>query len=269
MKKLYASALLALTLLSGAAMAQTPIFTETFGTTRVVPAGWVVTTPGWIVDSSATNNAPTPPYSGSIHINIRNEEPGTIPAGTYSIISPTINATGYENIAIKWAGRRTRNFAATQVMTLEVSTAGASGPWTAVTYTDRPADSQWGDVAPAPLGTAYDNAPSLTFRWTVTTIVSTGTYRIDDIVVEGDRVTSLPGKQQVAAQWLQRGEDLTVAVPQATQGEVVLYNAAGVKVGAAQLADQKATLNLSALPQGLYRALLITPAGVNVKALVR
>lgn len=255
-RKLMLTAIVAMPL---ATMAQSTLYLETFGTTRVLPSGWVGTTPGWIPDSSsnANNNSPIPQYSGSFHLNIRNDEQDGItpPQGTYSIVSRTVDATDWTDLEVSWAARRTSNFQATQVLSLEFSTTGAAGPWTALNFTDRPADGTWGDVGPVSLPSNAFNASQLAFRWTVTTRQATGTYRMDDFKIAGTQTVGLSRNlNTLPVVWLQAGRTLNIKPSslKAADATLTVMNAAGQPVKQ-QLANGEVwNLNLEALPAGVY-----------------
>jgi len=239
-------------------MSQTTLYFENFGTTRVLPAGWISTSPGWIPDSSnnVNNNSPLPQYSGSFHLNIRNDEQDGItpPAGTYSVTTPTLDATLWTDLEVSWAARRTSNFQVTQVMTLEYSLNGAAGPWTALTYTDRPADATWGDVGPVAVPAA-NNASQLAFRLTTTTRQASGTYRVDDFKVEGTQTVGLSKRfVTLPVVWLQAGRQLTLKAQSPVNGPATLrvLNTAGQPVHQSSAEGDLWNLDLASLPAGVY-----------------
>lgn len=257
LRLLSASALIFTAMIS---KAQVAIYTETFpGTT--LPAGWVASpSRGWNVDSStnAANNAPAPPYSGGWHLIIRNHDPAdtsTPQPGTYSVLSRPVDATNYTNISVGWAARRTRNFATTQVLNLEASANGASGPWTPITYTDRPADSQWGDVTPVTLPASFDRAPALTFRYTLTTLTASGTYRIDDFKIEGDLTVSLGSSfKTLVPIWRQQASRIEVEFDAKPNdlSTISVIDLLGRQQMTQQVKGGEVTLDLDHLAKGVY-----------------
>jgi hypothetical protein len=259
MKSLYSLLVVALCLVfAGKVTAQTTIYFEDFGRLQAVPTGWNLQTPGWFVDSSTTasNNSPIPTYSGGYHIILRNRdttEPLSPPVGTYSFTTKVIDATNYANILISWAARRSNNFAAAQTLKVEASATGQAGPWTALNLVDRPANGNWDKILDIALPTAFDHASALCFRVTATTVRSSGTYRLDDLTVDGDLSVGLgDGLKSTVPIWRQQASEVGVTFENNGTATLSIIDLVGHVHHTATIKGNEATLDLSALPRGIY-----------------
>lgn len=248
---------LSLVALSMGAQAQSDIYFETFGNQRTLPSGWVGSTPGWGVDSSNTNNAPAP-YSGNSHLIIRNFVAGdtsTPAAGTYSVITRPVDASNFTDIQVGWAARRTRNFVTTQLIEVAASATGTAGPWTPLTFVDRPADSNWGDVTSFDLPQAFNRASSLALKFTCTTLVASGTYRIDDLRIEGTLSVGIgAGLKTIVPIWKQQASKVAVEfTPVGNEAATLsVLDVLGHTHQTHQVKGNEATLDLDNLPRGIY-----------------
>jgi hypothetical protein len=161
---------------------QTTIYSENFGTGTVFPPGWTATT--------GTNT--WTPSTGSPSTGYLGASGGTNIVGTngaalntyYLTYSNNLSTIGYTGITVLWGARRTSTFS--NAVTFEWSSDGTS--WNPVTYTQVASNSTWalvnaGTAITLPAGA--EGIANLRLRWGYTQITGSGTYRIDDLLVQG------------------------------------------------------------------------------------
>lgn len=183
MKKIF---ILLSVLFIGKAVAQTTIFSETFGTGNDINAITQFTNPGgdWNVDDGS--NAPNPPIcplgtGGSMLFGA-----DASPATTFEEIGSTIiNTSTFSNIRVTWNSLKAN--ASSPAVIFEITTNSASPTWTPIAYTNNSTGNTWAAVPTVTLpNTAIST--SLYLRWSYTSTGSSGTdyVAIDDIKVLGD-----------------------------------------------------------------------------------
>jgi len=152
-----------------------------------LPFGWSTTLNydlGFRTDSS--NFSDYVGASGLKNAMIRNSDS----TGTYTFYSPVFSTENLVDVTLQFASRVSNNYLTpgSTLPVLEYSANGGSD-WSALSYIENEANSTWalanGGI-PIPLPEdAFDN-PYVELRWTVDIVNDpSGTYRIDDILVQG------------------------------------------------------------------------------------
>jgi hypothetical protein len=178
--------LCALTLMTTAAWGQ-GVFTaysQNFDGSGSLPAGWTADagTGTWSLAATSGSNI----YSGASGVNNVVVTNGATLA-TYNLTAnASISTVGYTGITVIWGARRTSTF--TETVTFAWSTDGST--WNTAAYTEVTGNSTWalinaGTAISLPVGA--EGAANLQFRWTITQLNNSGTYRIDDFKVQGTR----------------------------------------------------------------------------------
>lgn len=161
---------------------QTIIYSENFGTGLLLPAGWTVTnglntwTPSVGSPSSGYAGA-----SGGTNVVATN---GSSLNTYYLTYANNLSTIGYTTITLIWGARRTSTFS--NGVTFEWSSDGNT--WNQVPYTQVNANSTWSLVNVGTviyLPPAAEGIANLCLRWSYTQITGSGTYRIDDLTVQG------------------------------------------------------------------------------------
>lgn len=181
---------------ASATNAQSIIHTQNFDgvATPSLPNGWTTTTNfglGWRTDSSNVSTGYAG-ASGLINCYIRNSDS----SGTYSLLSPVFNTTGYTNLSVMFASRVSNNFptSGSTVPALEYTINGGQN-WLNIAYLENNANSTWALVNGGfriDLPPTAENQPALQFRWRVNIVNnSQGTYRIDDFDFQGTNTSGI------------------------------------------------------------------------------
>ncbi len=187
MKKIFT--LFTIILISYSVQGQDVIFQENFDgpLMPLLPGGWITTTNYDIgFRSDSTNSSNQDFASGVNNIIIRNSDS----TGTYTLYSPIFSTSGFSQIRMSFTSRVSNNYLTTGSTTplLEMSVNGGIS-WNAVSYTDNEANSTWSLVnggVPIELPLEAADNPSVQLRWTVNIQTDpSGTYRIDDLKIEG------------------------------------------------------------------------------------
>lgn len=175
----------------GAAAAIT-LYSETFGATAALPAGWTSsnTTNGWS-GSTASVSTGYAGASGGANVLFNNTGAGTGPHTlTYS---NNLSTVGYSDITVLWAARATATFNGT--VGFQWSPDGVN--WNTVSYADVSKNATWtlvnsGVRIALPAGAA--GQPNLRLRFVGTPPASSvsGNYRVDDFSVQATAVEQQP-----------------------------------------------------------------------------
>ena len=242
--------------------AQTTLWSENFDSVTIpaLPAGWVSTTVSsstWRTDSSNSSSG----YTGATALNnmfVRNSDP----SGTYVLTSPAIATTNAAAITLQWASRVSINFLASGSATpvLEYSIDGGS-TWTGINYTENPANSVWalvngGTPILLPANTAHQ--ADLRFRWTVQIVNNNnGTYRMDDIQVQGNTVSGMQNLISDAGIQVYpnpcTNSPMHVTLPaNLLSCNAMLYTSDGRLLQQTILQNGNNTINLDRLTSGMY-----------------
>ncbi|MEY4875605.1 MAG: hypothetical protein RL708_754 [Bacteroidota bacterium] len=176
------------------AMAQTILFQQNFDSIPqlTIPLNWANTLAsnpvslGWYADSTNFSSGYTN-ASGIQNLVIKNVDNST---GIYTIASPNISTVGFKNITVLWASRVSNNFTTSGSTTPNLFYSINNGSsWNNIPYTDNAANSTWALVnsgVQIALPIAANNKSSLKLKWEIQIdTASQGTYRIDDVQVEG------------------------------------------------------------------------------------
>jgi len=161
---------------------QTTIYSESFGTGTILPTGWTATsgTNTWTASTGSPSSG-YPGASGGTNVVATN---GSTLNTYYLTYSNNLSTIGYTNITIIWGARRTSTFS--NGVTFEWSNDGST--WNPVTYTQVTSNSTWALVNAGiaiPLAATSEGVANLRLRWSYTQITGSGTYRIDDLAVQG------------------------------------------------------------------------------------
>jgi hypothetical protein len=162
---------------------QVTIYSENFGTGTSLPAGWTATTGSntWMA-STGSSSSGYAGASGGTNVVATN---GSTLNTYYLTCSNNLSTVGYTTITVLWGARRTSTFS--NAVTFEWSTDGIT--WIPVTYTQVASNSTWALVntgIPISLPAAAEGAANLQLRWSYTQVTGSGTYRIDDLNVQGN-----------------------------------------------------------------------------------
>jgi hypothetical protein len=174
-----------------ASAAVVTLYSENFGTTATLPAGWTSSNAanGWAAGTASASNGYTG-ASGGTNAVFNNVSAGSGPHTlTYS---NNLSTVGYANITVLWSARATATFNGT--ISFQWSSDGVN--WNTVVYTDVGNTAAWSPVNSGtrislPAGTA--GQPNLRFRFNGTPPASavSGNYRIDDFSVQGTQVPEI------------------------------------------------------------------------------
>lgn len=171
-----------------AVYAQTVLFSETFGNSSTLPAGWTSsnTTNGWNGSTASVSSG----YTGaSGFANAVFNNTGTNGATHTLTYNNNLSTVGYSNISIIWGARATAAFTAS--VSFQWSSDGTT--WNTVAFTNVSNNASWALVnggTAISLPAAAEGVSNLQLRWKVNTSNS-GNYRIDDISVKGNPATTL------------------------------------------------------------------------------
>jgi hypothetical protein len=166
------------------------IFQENFDgpVMPLLPGGWITTTNygiGFRSDSTNSSNY-NDTASGVNNIVIRNSDS----TGTYNLYCPVFSTSGFSQIKLSFASRVSNNYltSGSSLPLLEISSNGGIS-WNALPYAENEANSSWSlvnDSIPIELPIEAADNPSVQLRWTVNIQTDpSGTYRLDDLKVEG------------------------------------------------------------------------------------
>jgi hypothetical protein len=174
-----------------ASAAVVTLYSENFGTTATLPAGWASSNAanGWAAGTASASNVYTG-ASGGANAVFNNLSAGSGPHTlTYS---NNLSTVGYANITVLWGARATATF--NGAISFQWSSDGVN--WNTVVYTDVGNTAAWslvnsGTRIPLPAGAA--GQPNLRFRFNGTPPASSvsGNYRIDDFSVQGTQVPEI------------------------------------------------------------------------------
>jgi hypothetical protein len=174
-----------------ASAAVVTLYSENFGTTATLPAGWTNSNAanGWAGSTASASNGYTGASGGANGV-FNNLSAGSGPHTlTYS---NNLSTVGYANITVLWGARATATFNGT--ISFQWSSDGVN--WNTVVYTDVGNTAAWSPVnsgtrIPLPAGAA--GQPNLRFRFNGTPPASSvsGNYRIDDFSVQGTQVPEI------------------------------------------------------------------------------
>ena len=167
--------------------AQTVIYSENFdGNGPSLPTGWYATPGSWTVDTASGSTGSYTGASGHFNVGILDVSSRL---GADSLISKSISTINYNMITIEWGNRNSKHFldSGSTIQAYYSIDNGAS--WTALSYIQDSANSQWGidnGFIPVALPANASNRPSVKFMWLANIHHSpSGTYRLDDVTVSG------------------------------------------------------------------------------------
>jgi len=257
MKHIYLTLALLVTL-AVTSNAQTVLLSQNFDDTtwaNTLPPGWLGSTDGFFVQNTNASLGYTG-ASGLQNLVIRNDSSAT---GVYTVQTPQINVNGFQSVELLYAVRASNNFSAggSGITALEMSFDNGA-TWTALTYTNNPNNSTWAPVnnnVPI-VATIPAGATTCILRWTANIVNSTsGTYRIDDLVVTGTGNTSTNTLQQNSSiEWYNSAITdgmLQISTREINEG-MQLLSMDGKQVTAITLAPGMNRISVSHLPKGLY-----------------
>lgn len=195
----------------------------------------------------------------------------------------TISTTGYQNIRILWAARPSNSWD-TSLQKHELSVSNNGSTYTAVPYTEAPSLSNIytlvnGGTTTNRSGGSFIDLPSLAndqatlqIRWVTTyTGAGSGSYRMDDIVVIGDKVETILGTNLSAAHSTEPA--LYAAVypnPATDEVNLVLKSGETWAITAATgtvlksgicISDTILSENIATLPSGIYVISIVSMQG--------
>ena len=256
----FAFATLVTLILSGAfstrVSAQTLINDQNFDAAYALPAGWSTSHDSWTIDSTNSSTGYTG-ASGLNNVGISNQ---TSPAGYDTLYSRIISTTGYTNITAIWAARNTNHFSdsGSSISGFYWSADGGA-TWNNAAYTENPNNSTWSidnnnTAIALPVGAA--NQASVQFAWVAHIITApSGTYRIDDFVVEGTPNTGIASVNEDLAYVYCINSSLINIVSRNTQSEklnVEVYDVTGNIVNRSVMNSQNLSINASTFSSGIY-----------------
>ncbi len=242
--------------LSSSVSAQTLINDQNFDAAYALPTGWSTSNGSWTIDSTNSSTGYTG-ASGLNNVGIANQ---TSPAGYDTLYSRTISTTGYTNITAVWAARNTTHFSdsGSSIRGFYWSADGGT-TWNNAPYAENPNNSTWSidnnTVAIAlPAGAA--NKASVQFAWVAHIITApSGTYRIDDFVVEGTPNTGIVSVNEELAYVYCINSSLINIVSRNTQSEklnIEVYDVTGNIINRSVMTSQTLSINASAFSSGIY-----------------
>jgi len=255
MKKILAPILFLL--LSMAASAQTIISYQSFDNSPSLPAGWYATPGSWVVDTSLGNISNG--YIGASGINNVEIQDTLARVGYDSLISAPISTIGYDSITVEWGSRLSKHFADSgSTISLYMSTNGTT--WVNVSYIENPNNSNWypeNDSTPIMLPAGAANQASLWLMWLADIHFNTsGTYRIDDVVVAGDVMTGINtiSNDAFAKVYVSGNSNINISIKQPVTENlnVEVYDLTGRVITRTNMDAQALSIDGSNLSEGVY-----------------
>ena len=152
---------------------------ESFGAGPNWPANWTTSGSGWGLDLALASFG-YDGASGGANLRALNSAAG----GESRVTREGIVTSGYRHVTVSWAARRTLNFS--NPVRCQWSIDGTT--WHDVAYREVAADAPWvriNDRVQVELPVATWNVPNLRLRWSFTPRGNDGTYRLDDVRVQG------------------------------------------------------------------------------------
>ncbi len=180
-------------LITTVALSQTVIYSTNFGsaavTTASIQAGWLVGGANPVnlsLSTASTSSTYTSPISFSAGANLCDgaAPPTPVAGSATATVSGVINTTGYSNVQVLFAHRKTSAYTGT--VAFEYSTDNGT-TWSPITYSASAATTTWSVINSGTwlnVANAGDIA-DLRFRFTFTRTNTSGNYRIDDFTVRG------------------------------------------------------------------------------------
>ena len=228
--------------------AQVIVLEEHFDSTPngTLPTGWSADSGTFAVDSSNFSTG----YVGSSglkNVVIRN----TAPSGVFYLTTPAFSTVALFDAKLIWGARHSTNFPTpgSRVDTLYYRV--GNGPWQVLSFAQNPANSVWALVNGGntiPLPSAAINQPAVQIRWQANIVNNAqGSYRIDDVVVQG---TGVAGIATLAPTSLVRLGNLWRWNPGELSGTLMVFNTTGALVMSS--GAQTGELNTQGLTPGLY-----------------
>ncbi len=164
----------------------TAIFTQAF--TSGLPSGWSINTPSgstydWVV-TSATPSTGYTGASGGNRFTVATSAAGANSTTTSQLISQNYSISGYSNISVVWAARKTASYPGSG--TFYYSTNNGSS-WTQAAFIDVAGNSTWslvnnGIAVSLPLSAG---ATTLKLRWDAQAVTTLSNYGLDDVSIYG------------------------------------------------------------------------------------
>lgn len=239
-------------------LAQSILYHTDFDASSQLPSGWYATPSSWWVDTTGGNSS-TGAYVGASGLNNVVIQDTVAARGNDQLVTSNISTTGFSNITLQWGCRVSKHFEDSgSHMSLYWSVNG--GGWNALTYTENSPNSAWsldnnGTAIALPSGAA--NAASLQIQWLGGIHFNlSGTYRIDDVVVEGTSTAGIdePGAAAFARIYTTSNSTVMVALEQQPQApyQLMVCDLTGRVVYQTEMETQSLAIPKGNLVEGIY-----------------